>query len=124
MLIPVIKVRDKAIGSVHIVGSNSHDSLFVNEHFISYYNLQNGCGSRGDDAYGYEFVFEQNQWGASYIEFVTLEKFIEISKQDIDENAKNMIEFYKAYKAGVFDEVTKAREDAGIKYDSSGAIIK
>lgn len=124
MLIPVIKIRDKQDGSVHIVGSNSHDSLIAYSDHVEYYNLQNGCGTYRGDEYGYEFVYEPNQWGVPYIDFVTLEKFIEISKQDIDENAKNLIEFYKAYKAGVFDEVTKARSEAGIVMDTSGAIIK
>lgn len=123
MLIPVIRVRDKAHDEVHIVGSNSHDSLTVRSDCIEYYNLQNGCGTHGRDEYGYEFVFEPNQWGASYIEFVTLEEFIEMSKQDIDENAKARIEFYKAYKAGVFEKVKEAQEDAGITYDSIGSII-
>lgn len=124
MRIPVIRVKDNGRnGEVHIVGTNSHDCLVVDKHQLTYYNLQNGCGSQFSDPYGYEFDFEENSWDLPRIQFVTLEEFIKLSMEDIDEQAKGLIEFYKAYKAGVFDKVQEAREDAGITYDSAGNII-
>lgn len=47
-----IKVRDKADGSVHVVGESGHDMLLVENGVVEYYNLQNGEGTGGD----YEFV--------------------------------------------------------------------
>lgn len=52
-----IYVRDKSTGKIHRVGDNKHDSLDVIDGKVSYYNLQNGCGTStpeyDDD---YEFV--------------------------------------------------------------------
>lgn len=52
-----IYVRDKSTGVIHRVGDNIHDSLDVTAGQVSYYNLQNGCGtsSYSEDA-EYEFV--------------------------------------------------------------------
>lgn len=125
MLIPVIKVRDKGKdGYIHIVGTNSHDSLIAYDDRLEYYNLQNGCGTAGNDEYGYEFVYEVNQWGASYVEFVTLEEFIKLSEQSIDENTKQMIAFYKAFAEMHKKEILEAKYEAGVAWDSAGEILE
>lgn len=54
-----IFVRDKSDGSIHRVGSNSHDSLSVRDGLVSYYNLQNGEGS-GEDS---DYTFVDSDWG-------------------------------------------------------------
>ncbi|MFB5192677.1 hypothetical protein [Alicyclobacillus fastidiosus] len=57
MTLPIIKVRDKHSGLEHVVGTDTHDVLLVNEDgSISYMNLQNGEGSGPDSVY--EFVTE------------------------------------------------------------------
>lgn len=46
-------VRDKTDGYIHKVGSDVHDSLYVDSSgVVRYYNLQNSDGSSD----GYEFV--------------------------------------------------------------------
>lgn len=124
MLIPVIKVRDKGKdGYVHIVGTNSHDSLIVCNGQLEYYNLQNGCGTIGDDEYGYEFVVDESEY-LPHVEFVTLEEWIKISMKDIDEQTKWLIEFYKYYVERHQKDVQEAREKAGIVWDSGGEILE
>lgn len=124
MLIPVIKVRDKAHGTEHIIGTNSHDALVVDKHKIEYYNLQNGCGTYGDDEYGYEFVFEENEWDVPYIEFVTLEEWIKLSMNDIDEQTKDLVYSYNAFAERHQKAVQEARENAGIVMDTGGDILE
>lgn len=43
IMIPVIKVKDKCGDRIHIVGTNSHDTLHIDEETggIHYRNLQN-----------------------------------------------------------------------------------
>ena len=123
MLIPVIKIRDKQDGSVHIVGSNSHDSLIVNKHSITYYNLQNGCGTY-DDEYGYEFVYEENEWDVPYIQFVTLEEWMKLNMNDIDEQTKELIHSYNAFAKMHQKAAQEARKKAGIIWDSGGDILE
>lgn len=47
-------VKDRCGGYVHEIGTNSHDSLVLENGCLYYYNLQNGEGSLSD----YEFVNE------------------------------------------------------------------
>lgn len=54
-------VKDKVDGSVHRVGDDRHDSIWVDSNgTLHYQNLQNGDGcssnSHYDDKQGYEFV--------------------------------------------------------------------
>ena len=51
MRFPVIIVRNTTTGEEHIVGTDEHDMLNIENGKISYYNLQDG-GGIGD---GYEF---------------------------------------------------------------------
>lgn len=45
-------VKDRVDGQIHRVGESTHDSLYVRNGVVGYYNLQNGEGSLGD----YSFV--------------------------------------------------------------------
>lgn len=124
MLIPVIKVKDNAHdGYIHIVGTNSHDSLIVMNGQLEYYNLQNGCGTIGDDEYGYEFFVEEDEY-LPHVEFVTLEEWLKLSMNDIDEQTKWIIEFYKRYVERHQKAVQEAREKAGIIVDTGGEILE
>lgn len=54
-------VRDKESGRIHKVGTDQHDSIWVDTNGeLHYCNLQNGDGCSGksivEDGYGYEFV--------------------------------------------------------------------
>lgn len=124
MLIPVIKVRDKAHGTEHIIGTNSHDALVVDKHKIEYYNLHNGCGTYGDDEYGYEFVFEENEWDVPYIQFVTLEEWIKLSETAMEEDVKGLVYFYKKFAERQRKRAEEAREEAGVLWDTGGEILE
>ena len=124
MLIPVIKVRDNGHdGYIHIVGTNSHDSLILIKDQLEYYNLQNGCGTIGGDEYGYEFVVEEDEY-LPHVEFVTLEEWLKLSMNDIDEQTKWMIEFHKRYVERHQKAVQEAREKAGLIVDTGGEILE
>lgn len=51
-----VYVRDKDNGRVHRVGESVHDSLYVQDGVVFYYNLQNGCGTLPGGNGTYEFV--------------------------------------------------------------------
>lgn len=126
MLIPVIKVFDKATEYEHIVGTNHHDRLIVDKHKITYGNLQNGCGTDDDGGYGYEFVVpktEKQSWADPHIEFVTLEEFITMSEEQISEEVHNKIELYSMFKDMMKEDLERAKKETGIKGDTSGGVI-
>ena len=50
---PAIYVRDYCTKCIHMVGTNEHDRLYLDDDgHIQYFNLQNGCGTPGE----YDFV--------------------------------------------------------------------
>lgn len=51
-----IYVRDMDNDITHRVGDNQHDSLYVADGVVCYYNLQNGCGTLPKGNGTYEFV--------------------------------------------------------------------
>lgn len=52
----LIYVRDKDTGYIHLVGTDQHDRLYLDENGnIQYLNLQNGGTTEGD----YEFVLDE-----------------------------------------------------------------
>ena len=52
----LIYVRDKDTGYIHLVGTDHHDRLYLDENGnIQYLNLQNGGTTEGD----YEFVLDE-----------------------------------------------------------------
>lgn len=52
---PILWIRDKQSGRVHLYGTNEHDSLIINSNgSLDYYNLQNGDGTGKHG--GYEFL--------------------------------------------------------------------
>lgn len=52
---PAIYVRDYCTKCIHMVGTNEHDRLYLDdEGHIQYFNLQNGCGTPTE----YDFVLD------------------------------------------------------------------
>ena len=47
-----LEIYDKDTKTKHIIGTNPHDCLLVQDGKVEYYNLQNGCGTPET----YEFV--------------------------------------------------------------------
>ena len=98
----LIYVRDKDTGYIHIVGTDQHDRLYLDDSGnIQYLNLQNGGSTEGD----YEFVLdeqghnqndltftkeEQEKYGLSnmddYFNSIELETYMDLeSKKRIQE---------------------------------------
>lgn len=51
----LIYVKDKETGYIHIVGTDQHDRLYLDDDgHIQYFNLQNGCGTPDE----YDFVLD------------------------------------------------------------------
>lgn len=52
---PAIYVRDYCTKCIHMVGTNEHDRLYLDDDgHIQYFNLQNGCGTPDE----YDFVLD------------------------------------------------------------------
>ena len=82
MRIPIIRVRDKADGSVHILGTDQHDDLMLENGSLAYYNLQNGDGTLD----GYEFVAQKYE-DAPYdiaVEWISIEELQKRMEEDED----------------------------------------
>lgn len=83
--IPIIKVKTRDIKGndyEHIVGTDCHDQLYIEDGAINYLNIQcmSGTGKGNDiNKGGYEFVGEENDWdGTVEIEMVTIQEFAEL----------------------------------------------
>lgn len=85
MRIPLIRVKDKQGNYTHILGTDSHDTLHINEEgSLDYLNLQ-GCDGTGKHG-TFEFVGYSHEFSPYLeIEFVTLEKFKELAEKEINE---------------------------------------
>ena len=104
MLFPIIKVRDNDTEHEHIVGTDRHDSLYIDEETggIHYLNLQCMEGTQKFDGKSeYEFVgIKDEDMPYVTIEFVTFERLIEIYKQNISmscEHERQIRDMIKKY---------------------------
>lgn len=101
MLVPIIKVRSRAYGSgnsnEHIVGSDSHDMLFIDDETggIHYLNLQNEETSqkafhgKPRRYYAYEFVGQESFCTPGMeIQFVDIEDFIKMAIDQMQNDAE------------------------------------
>ena len=118
MMFPLIKVRDKGSGHVHIVGTDSHDDLRIDHDtgHVYYYNLQNGGVSSPDEDCWYEFVGHETESYPPFgrIEFVSLEELIDIAKQEAGlsaERERNWREMTKDIFADLDKEVEQSRKE-------------
>lgn len=99
MKFPVIKVIDKDSNRSHIVGTNHHDQLVINENgSISYLNLQilEGTGPRG----AYNFQSNSSFEKQMIVEFVSFEELQELYQEDKvkkDYAEKNLHKFLQNY---------------------------
>lgn len=86
MLFPLIKVKNIGVlksQPEHVVGTNTHDSLYVDEVTggLQYLNLQNceGTGKYGNSSESYQFSAESNEYSPYFeIAFITFEELCEI----------------------------------------------
>ena len=109
---PVLHIRDKIFGNIHTYGTDSNDSLMLDENGnVMYYNLQNGEGT--GECGGYEFVYTPDEGGYNGIKEVYSEwdsprdnkKYDEMSKEElIWQCLVKDLQIRELLKAGVSDE--------------------
>lgn len=117
MIFPIIKIKEKRGDKeyVHIVGTNSHDCLYIENNAIHYLNIQGMVGTRFPDESGMYFDGVENDYsysGRPEIEFVTIEELVEIAINNIREQTESTIK--------VYDELAKyleKRKDCEQKLD-------
>lgn len=69
----LIFVRDKETGYIHIVGTDQHDRLYLDENGnIQYLNLQSGGTTEGN--YDYEFVLDEQGHNQNNLTFTEEEQ--------------------------------------------------
>lgn len=128
MRIPIIKVKDGKYE--HIVGTNSHDVLYVDEQSggIQYMNMQSCEGTK---RFGREssvcFVgepMEECDVFGPEIEFVTVEELIEIALQQMREGTENKLLLHKLVGTYLKEKeiYQKKLEEDNIQ-DSGGALL-
>lgn len=67
----LIYVKDKETGYIHIVGTDQHDRLYLDDSGnIQYMNLQNGCTTEED----YEFVLDEQGHNQNNLTFTKEEQ--------------------------------------------------
>ena len=127
MKYPVIRVRDRSTGHERIVGENIHDELYVDRESggIQYLNSQCCRGTDGDDA-EYEFIGEdKGEWSITMqpeIEFVTLDRLIDMASEHLEKATREKIKSYRALKKCMDEEMNKCREETGIRFDTGGML--
>ena len=83
MLFPIIKIKTEY--GEQIVGTNSHDCLYIENNAIHYLDAQCMTGTQYPTESGMYFVGEDKEYSISCrpeIEFVTLEEIIKIAKEN------------------------------------------
>ena len=86
MIFPIIRIKSE--GHTHIVGTNTHDVLYIKNNAIHYLNVQ---GYESTEVIpgqrpNMEFVGEMKEYSFSVhpeIEFVTFEELVEIAKKEM-----------------------------------------
>lgn len=125
MLIPVIRVRNNNTGYSHIVGSNTHDALVSDGNVIWYFSHQGGTTREGDEkTHEFDMFRPDVDYLDPYIEFVTLEEWIKLSEQDIDDNIRRAVEMYQYFVEDRNDQLEEIREHFGISVDTSGDVME
>ncbi len=127
MLVPIIKINDN--GRIRIVGTNSHDVLFVDENTggIQYLNMQCMEGTRKHSGKA-EMSFvtkELEEWDVyPMIEMITVEKLIEIATKNMIEQTEASLRLHECVKKffEAKDICEEKRKNDDIK-DTSGMLF-
>lgn len=142
MLFPIIKVKEK-IGEeeyTHIVGTNSHDRLFIENNAIHYLNAQDlsstrcsaECRMLRPEECNLSFdgvLSDYSISGHPEIEFVTLEELIRIATETMKEqteatiNTYEMIQKYLDEQARCEKKLSDCKKKTGIQSDTSGNLF-
>lgn len=128
MLFPIIKIEEA--GREHIVGTNTHDCLYIADNSIHYLDTRGMVGTRYPEESGMYFKgnedAEYSFSGNPEIEFMTLEEIIELATKNMKEQTESTIRLYDTLKKH-YDEKKKCEKEleecmkrTEIKGDSSG----
>ena len=115
MTFPIIRVWDKDYNREHIVGTDSHDCLYIDlDGHIGYRDLQNGEGTGKHSSY--DFIGINDEWSPyAEIEFVELDELIEIIKEQVKMSAEHEQKLRKLMKHiwKDFDDEVKQSQHEG-----------
>ena len=130
MLFPIIKVKEN--GSEHIVGTNSHDCLYIQNNAIHYLNTQGMVGTEFPDESGMYFAgMDKGEYSISgypEIEFLTLEEVIELATKNLVEQTEDTVRLNRLLaehlkkKKECEKELKESAKETGITFDTSGAL--
>ena len=130
MLFPIIKVREG--DRVHIVGTNRHDCLYIENNAIHFLDIKGMVGTEFPEESGIYFEGKSDDEysfsGRPEIEFVTLDELFEIATENMERQTEEKLRADKMY-----EEFIKKREECerkidesqkhnGISWDSSGRL--
>lgn len=77
--LPAIYVKDKQSNIIHMVGTDSHDRLYLDENGnIQYSNLQNGGGTPDD----YSFVLDDEGYNEKNLPFTKEQESYGLNEKD------------------------------------------
>ena len=126
MKFPILKVKDIMTGAVHIVGTNSHDHLYVRRGKLEYMNIQSLASTENG---GFDFVgIQEEKKGYSItncpeIDFLDLEEVIDLAMDHKTKAVKRKIAAYHIMSRKLSKELQECKEETGIKWDSSGELF-
>ena len=113
MLVPVIRIKEKYGNEEysHIVGTNSHDELIIENNAIHYLNIQGMTGTQYPDESGMYFEGKEATEYCPFmtVEMVTVEEFIKIAEKNMKEQTEESIKMHEALK-DYLEEKKKCRE--------------
>lgn len=125
MRIPIIKVRDGECE--HIVGTNSHDVLYVDKESggIQFLNIQ--CcevAKKHDGEQTMQFVGESGYFEDIQIQFVTVEELIELALQNMENGTEQKLKLHQMMRE-YLKAKDKCREKLEEEYisDTSSALL-
>lgn len=96
MLIPIIKVKDGNFE--HIVGTNSHDVLYVDEESggIQYLNIQCYEGTKKfNGERTMRFVGEAGHFEETQIQFVTVEEMVRLAIKNMEDGTEAKLKMHQ-----------------------------
>lgn len=128
MKFPIIRIKEG--DKEHIVGTNSHDCLYIDNNTIHYLDVQSSVGTQYPEESGMYFKGEEDKFTAHpEVEFLSLEKIIELATKNMKEQTEETISFYQAVKkyedekAKCQKKLDDCKKETGVTWDSSGKLF-
>ena len=125
MLFPIIRIKDGGYG--HIVGTNSHDMLFIKDNAIHYMSRQSMASTTHPEdgvAFDGQPTDEDDLLPCPTVEMVTFEELVKIAVETMKEQTEAKLQLHESAR-----EYLKAREACLEKLkdddimDTSGMLI-